>query len=161
MILMWVLKLFPSANLNSNSPRLPVPLKSQNVNLTPYLCSRNTTEKRRRSQTWTLDMILLLQALTLNTQNASRALRTRLDLIGLSKSFVFFQIWTHLRPDFERLDPNIKHAFIYCLWPAKPPAMIVKVGQKDDLISRLQALLLSNNAESAASSRHTRVLAAC
>lgn len=45
------------------------------------------------------------------------------------------------------------------LWLAKPPAMIVKVSQKDDLISQLQALLLRNNAESAASCWHTWVLA--
>lgn len=44
MNLMWVVKLFPSANLNSNSPRLPVPLKLQKANLTPCLCSHNNIE---------------------------------------------------------------------------------------------------------------------
>lgn len=47
MILMWVVKLFPSANLNSNSPRLPVPLKLQKVNLTP--CSRSLNNKKEKS----------------------------------------------------------------------------------------------------------------
>lgn len=45
MILMWVAKLFPSANLNSNYPHFPVPLKSQKVNLTLCLCSHNTIEE--------------------------------------------------------------------------------------------------------------------